>query len=70
MPFWDRSKKADTPNELADVKEIDKVADVEAVEFHAPKDTEYEFEENTAEEKALVRKIDLYLMPTVWLLYL
>jgi hypothetical protein len=24
----------------------------------------------SAEEKALVRKIDLYLMPTIWLLYL
>jgi hypothetical protein len=24
----------------------------------------------SAEEKALVRKIDLFLMPTIWLLYL
>lgn len=28
------------------------------------------FEENTPAEKALVRKIDLYLMPSIWFLYL
>lgn len=27
-------------------------------------------EERAREEKALVRKIDLYLLPTVWLMYL
>lgn len=27
------------------------------------------FEEKTKEEKNLVRKIDLYLMPTIWVLY-
>jgi len=27
------------------------------------------FEEKTAEEKKLVRKVDLYLMPTIWVLY-
>jgi hypothetical protein len=27
------------------------------------------FIENTDEEKRLVRKIDLYLMPTIWVLY-
>jgi hypothetical protein len=27
------------------------------------------FEEKTEEEKKLVRKIDLYLMPTIWVLY-
>lgn len=27
------------------------------------------FEENMDEEKRLVRKIDLYLMPTIWVLY-
>jgi hypothetical protein len=28
------------------------------------------FIEKTAEEKNLVRKIDLFLMPTIWVLYL
>lgn len=27
------------------------------------------FEEKTEEEKKLVRKIDMYLMPTIWVLY-
>jgi hypothetical protein len=27
------------------------------------------FEEKTKEEKKLVRKIDMYLMPTIWVLY-
>jgi hypothetical protein len=27
------------------------------------------FEEKTDEEKKLVRKVDLYLMPTIWVLY-
>jgi hypothetical protein len=27
------------------------------------------FEEKTEEEKRLVRKIDWYLMPTIWVLY-
>jgi|TARA_R110002003_G_scaffold20_4_gene1086 hypothetical protein len=27
------------------------------------------FEEKTDEEKKLVRKIDMYLMPTIWVLY-
>ena len=27
------------------------------------------FVENTIEEKKLVRKVDLYLMPTIWVLY-
>lgn len=27
-------------------------------------------EEQVAEEKALVKKIDLYLLPTIWLMYL
>lgn len=27
------------------------------------------FEEKTEEEKKLVRKVDLYLMPTIWVLY-
>jgi hypothetical protein len=27
------------------------------------------FEEKTEEERKLVRKIDLYLMPTIWVLY-
>lgn len=26
--------------------------------------------DSSAEEKALVRKIDLYLLPTIWLMYL
>jgi hypothetical protein len=27
------------------------------------------FEEKTEEEKKLVRKVDMYLMPTIWILY-
>lgn len=55
---------------LQDAKEPDSIAEVEAVEFHKPSDNHVEFEENTAEEKQLVRKIDVNLMPSVWLLYL
>lgn len=28
------------------------------------------YDPNSAEEKALVRKIDLFLLPTMWLMYL
>lgn len=33
-------------------------------------DSNETFVEATKEEKALVRKIDLYLIPTVWILYI
>ena len=59
---------ADIKHDVA--KETDNVAAVEAVEFHKPSDNDVEFEENTPEEKKLVRKIDMYLMPSIWLLYL
>lgn len=39
--------------------------DIEIVEESASHD-----EERAREEKALVRKIDLYLLPTMWLMYL
>ncbi|KAK4508318.1 hypothetical protein PRZ48_002056 [Zasmidium cellare] len=43
----------------------EKKTDVELVEESTSHD-----EERAAEEKALVRKIDLYLLPTMWLMYL
>lgn len=39
--------------------------DIEFVEESVSND-----EERAREEKALVRKIDLYLLPTIWLMYL
>lgn len=39
--------------------------DIEFVEESTSND-----EERAREEKALVRKIDLYLLPTIWLMYL
>ena len=41
-----------------------KIKDVELVE-ESQSDEEY-----AAEEKALVRKIDMFLLPTIWLMYL
>lgn len=55
---------------MADVKEPNSIDAVEAIEFHKPNDNDVEFEENTVEEKKLVRRIDMYLMPSVWVLYL
>jgi len=42
---------------------------VEAQEEETVKIAEKPFEEKTETEKKLVRKIDLYLMPTIWILY-
>ncbi|KAK4957429.1 hypothetical protein LTR10_005392 [Elasticomyces elasticus] len=42
-----------------------KSVDVECVEERADQTTEQQ-----REEKALVRKIDLYLLPTIWIMYL
>jgi hypothetical protein len=42
---------------------------VEAQEEVPVKIAETSFEEKTDAEKKLVRKIDLYLMPTIWILY-
>lgn len=56
--------------QLSEAKAPDSVAAVEAIEFHKPADNDVEFEENTIEEKKLVRKIDCYLMPSIWILYL
>lgn len=42
---------------------------VEAQELGTVKIAETPFEEKTAAEKKLVRKIDLYLMPAIWILY-
>lgn len=41
----------------------------EAHEEGSAKIAETPFEEKTEAEKKLVRKIDLYLMPTIWILY-
>ena len=45
--------------------DMDKQKDVEFVEESHSHDADRE-----KEEKALVRKIDLYLLPTMWLMYL
>lgn len=42
-----------------------KLSDVEIIEDRNELDAEM-----VAEEKALVRKIDLFLMPTIWIMYL
>lgn len=46
------------------VKTVDHVATMET-----KRDVDLGFVENTEEEKKLVRKIDLFLMPTIWVLY-
>ena len=48
-----------------------KLSNVETLE-HVPdrKNLGDEVGSKSPEEKALVRKIDLYLMPTIWILYL
>lgn len=53
-----------TPNSLeaADVKEMDATKQIEIASG--------EFTWTPEEEKALVRKIDLFLLPTIWLMYL
>ena len=42
---------------------------IEAAEEGNVKITDIPFEEKTQAEKKLVRKIDMYLMPTIWILY-
>lgn len=46
-----------------------KQRDAEQIEYDAPSSF-MEDEALKAEEKALVRKIDLFLLPTIWLMYL
>jgi len=46
-----------------------KKQDIEQIEQEIPQ-TEDEKAAFAAEEKALVRKIDLFLLPTIWLMYL
>lgn len=46
-----------------------KQRDAEQIEYDAPS-SHMDDEALKAEEKALVRKIDLYLLPTIWLMYL
>ena len=49
----------------------EKLGDVETLErVSGRKDLGDEVGSKSPEEKALVRKIDLYLMPTIWILYL
>lgn len=47
---------------------IDRVDDIATME-HKMNDINSAFIEKTDEEKRLVRKIDLFLMPTIWVLY-
>lgn len=46
-----------------------KQRDAEQIEYDAPS-SHMDDEALKAEEKALVRKIDLFLLPTIWLMYL
>lgn len=46
----------------------DKMKDIELIEEH--NGNVDEDPERAAEEKALVRKIDLFLLPTIWIMYL
>ncbi|PPJ55828.1 hypothetical protein CBER1_01610 [Cercospora berteroae] len=46
----------------------DKMKDIELIEDH--NDNVDEDPERATEEKALVRKIDLFLLPTIWIMYL
>jgi hypothetical protein len=52
-----------TPHSLepADIKDMDQSKQIEITE---------ELTWTPEEEKKLVRKIDLYLLPTIWLMYL
>lgn len=47
----------------------DKIDQVEIFEAEQVKEDDV-FIENTIEEKKLLRKIDLWLLPTIWLLYM
>jgi hypothetical protein len=47
---------------------VETVDNIAALETKKDGDT-VGFEEGTDEEKKLVRKIDLFLMPTIWVLY-
>jgi len=49
--------------QISDVEKLDVVASDKATR-------EAEAATKSPEEKALVRKIDLYLMPSIWFLYL
>lgn len=44
--------------------------DVKTIDTEFVEESNCQNEEETAEEKALVRKIDLFLLPTIWLMYL
>ncbi|OJJ08815.1 hypothetical protein ASPVEDRAFT_145300 [Aspergillus versicolor CBS 583.65] len=43
---------------------------MEVLEDGTPQVHDFDFEENTAEEKKLLRKIDLFLLPAAWIVYL
>jgi hypothetical protein len=47
------------------LEEDRKLSAIEVIEDHVSTDST-----TAAEEKALVRKIDMYLMPTIWIMYL
>lgn len=57
---------------IGNITTMDEKPDVvmhEAHEEGSVKITNTPFEEKTEAERKLVRKIDLYLMPTIWILY-
>ena len=46
------------------------VAEVEDLDVKEPQITHSTYVPGSEEEKKLVRKIDLYLLPAIWLMYL
>lgn len=52
------------PGSIKSMKDDCKYADVEHAERISVHD-----EDRALEEKALIRKIDLFLLPTIWLMY-
>lgn len=48
---------------------MDKIDQTEVQEMEQGKD-DITFIENTKEEKKLLRKIDLWMLPVIWILYL
>lgn len=68
--FWKTEVERIGNITITDVKQDAIVrTSVEAQAEETIKIAELPFEEKTEAEKKLVRKIDLYLMPTIWILY-
>jgi hypothetical protein len=68
--FWKDEAQAIGNIATTDIKQ-DAVHNEKAISAEDPdlKLVASPFEEKTEEERKLVRKIDLYLMPTIWVLY-